>query len=369
MIPALVVALISVYLGYLAREKRFSFCLNFAFILISVFLGIRYMWGNDLPEYVDSFNEINSYANQSIFDLSTIDYRNGKETGWVILNILCKPIGFLGMQILLVFFQNYILYRFVKENVSPHWYWLSLFIYCFGTNYMILSASMLRQFLAMCIFVLASKFIIERKLMLFVILIAIASTIHKSALVLFPCYLIGYFNFRFKVKHLLFLIPIILFWINFGGGIAHDIILSLIQNADFQDLEYYEGIETDSSSGTGLGVIFNYLLLFTLLSQLHRFSPNIQRLSIITSMSFLFIPFSSIIPMVGRIGMYFSIFSIVTYPMLMEKLPRKGYQQYWRLGLLIGFIIITLKVFFDFFYSPIWHKAFFVYHTIFEGSY
>jgi hypothetical protein len=73
--------------------------LAYSIITIFIFLAIRYDFGNEYMSYFMNFYEINEYDNFSI----KVD-----EIGWIYLNYIFKPFGFISMQIFLAGFSCYI---------------------------------------------------------------------------------------------------------------------------------------------------------------------------------------------------------------------------------------------------------------------
>lgn len=133
-----------------------------AFVLLTAFLSLGYYWGNDVAKYEERF-EYYSNSGIALFDFSQYGFIALKEFGFVFINLLCKPIGFWGMRAVLFILENAILYYFIVKHVDRKWYWLAVFIYVFNPNFWVLSSSMMRQWLAICIVVLATDFLSRNK--------------------------------------------------------------------------------------------------------------------------------------------------------------------------------------------------------------
>ena len=362
MVATLIVSIISIFLGYLARFRCLKYTLEIAFLVITFFLSIRYEWGNDMPEYVKSFNEFTNFV--TLFDFHA--YSNYRlENGWITLNIFCKPIGFLGMQILLAIVQNYIIYSLVKEHVHPNWYWLSLFIYCMDTSFMVLSSSMMRQFLAMSVFMYASKYIVERNLIFYVLLVLLATSFHHSALMLLPLFLVGYWKYNLSNFHIILIIILFVLWFLFSVELVGGMVVNMAkESVAFKQYALYLS-NNEKNAGTGLIVMFKLILLFFVFMNFKKMESYTKVYAILFSISLLFVPFIEIAPLIMRLGFYFSIFSIIVYPVLMEKMENK-----WiRVAFLNGILFMTLLGFFNFFASETWHDHFYKFETIFEYSY
>ena len=363
MIAAFIINCIAVLLSWLARYRNCHYLLNLAFVIFTIFLGIRYMWGNDMPGYYLMFQQFNR-ADNNLLDLDSIDYRDGKEYGWIILNILCKPIGFFGMQMLLAVFQNYVVYTFIKRNVMPPWYWFATFLYGFGTSFMVLSASMMRQSLAMMIFLFATSYIAQKKVIPSILLVLLAASMHQSALILLPFCFLGYLNVNLGRKDLLWIGGGLIFWMFLAEPMLSGIVGSLIASETFDNYDIYMGEFVDSS-GSGLGVLFNCLLTCLLLAHIRYVSnPEYKNIFILGSVAILFVPLMSFASLVSRLGFYFSLFTIAGYPIIMRNWV---FNQYIKIGVILIIIFLNIRSFFGFFYSDVWHRAYFEYHTIFEA--
>lgn len=320
------------------------------------------MWGNDMLGYYLQFQQINRVDN-NLLDLASIDYRDGKEYGWIILNILCKPIGFFGMQMILAVFQNYVVYTFIKRNVTSHWYWFATFLYGFGTNFMVLSASMMRQSLAMAIFLFASSYIAQKKIIPSILLVLFAASMHQSALILLPFCFLGYLKVNFGRYDLFWIGAALVLWMFLAESMLSGIVGSLIASETFDNYDIYMG-EFVEESGTGLGILFNCLLTCLLLAHIRYVSnPEYKNIFILGSVAILFVPLMNFASLVSRLGYYFSMFTIAGYPIIMRNWV---FNRYIKICIILFVIFLNIRSFFGFFYSDVWHKSYFEYHTIFE---
>ena len=171
MIQAFLVATLAVFLAFLGgREKKHSFFLFLAFVVLTAFLSLGYYWGNDVAKYEERF-EFYRDSGISLFEFSQYGILALKELGFVFINLLCKPLGFWGMRALLFIVENAIIYYFIVNHVNRKWYWLAVFIYVFNPSFWVLSSSMMRQWLAICIIVQAVDSLLRNKKLLFVLLV------------------------------------------------------------------------------------------------------------------------------------------------------------------------------------------------------
>ena len=180
----LIFLLISTFLYNKSSVKNRPFVLFVILGVCSLVLGLRYNVGTDYMPYKDIY---------------VMQYFDDVESGYAMMNRILYWFGlpFSSIFTLVAFLQ---LFFFVKgvENINKKYLPLAIFFY-FTTLYFFLSLNVLRQTLAFSIFVFSINYIRERKLFKYILTILIASTIHKSALVLLPMYFI--INNDWLLKH------------------------------------------------------------------------------------------------------------------------------------------------------------------------
>lgn len=367
MIEAGIVGLICVVLGW--SQRFFKYGLECAFTIIIVFLSMRYMWGNDMPGYYYTFNYISSHTD-NVIDLWSriLDLRNGQEVGWTLINYMCKSIGFLGLQISLVLFQNIVTYKFVKKYVPEKWFWLSMFIYCFNVYLMTISASMLRQYLAMCIFLVASKYIIEKRILPYLLLIFLAASIHQSALLLLPVYLVNKINLNFSNERFLYVLLSLSVWFLFAEVLIGDFIVQFLTSSDSGDFGKY-GIYVDSKnvqSGSVIALCYRFFMVIFTIKNLHKIeNKELRCLTFLSTLYILVWPLSDLTPVLPRLGFYFYLFYLVGLPAVLS-VTKDFTTRAFVIGLNMGYFLLS---FYTFFNSPTWYDAFYEYNSILENSY
>ena len=171
----LVFLLISTWLYNKVSASSRKVVLGFAIVIYSIVLGLRYNVGEDYMSYMNIYN---------MQDFDNVEW------GYAILNRLLYNLGlpFSSIFILVAFLQ---IFFFVKgvEKINKKYLPLSLFFY-FTTLYLFFSINGLRQAIAFSIFVFAIGYIGKKQLFKYLITIFLASTLHKSSLVLLPLYFI-----------------------------------------------------------------------------------------------------------------------------------------------------------------------------------
>ncbi|MGL5356831.1 MAG: EpsG family protein [Cetobacterium sp.] len=117
--------------------------------------------------------------------------------------ILKDSFKFLGLNynmflLILSIIFNYIIYKlFIRYSINPT---LSFLIYL-STFYYWHNFTILRNFISIIIFWISLKFIIEKKVLVYISLITIATLFHKTAIILYPFY----FLLNLKLNRKLFI--------------------------------------------------------------------------------------------------------------------------------------------------------------------
>lgn len=358
MILVTIINAIAILLTYLSRYRKCRYGFEFAIILLICFYGIRYNYGNDYPGYLIMFNEINSF--------STIEYSTESssiERGWIVLNRLFAPLGFFSLVAFLTIFQFFTIYKFIKRYVSVEQYYISLFFYLFSSGLMLTMLSMMRQCVAMNIILWSVPFILTRKYWYSMPLIYLAAQFHQSAyLMLF----LPFTMFLFKLKRNIYIvISVFLFFLLF---VADNFIAEQINNIVGTHFDKYNTYIEEGNKlqlGSGFGFLFNVIFFMTLvLYDSHKECVNSWLIKMF-SISYMFIPLSFVIPLIGRIGTYLSIMGIVGILPIIDLFRQKRMMQI----VISLFVFITLYGYVTFFYSDIWRDAFMEYHTIFKSMF
>lgn len=351
------IALLFVY--YASRDK-FPLGLEWAFLVVTFIAAIHYNYGSDYSSYINMFN---LFSNIEFSWADLADKKIYKEPGWALLNFIFKPFGFFFMVAFLGVFQNFIYYLFVKRVVPKKWWVMGVFIYLFSDSLWVLNMSMMRQGLAVTLFVLSwIVFDINKKLFpISFIIVLIATTIHSSAMILFPCLLIFYLK-KNVAPYL-------------GGGLVFLFILFFLKpefcNQIFMAFSDVEDIErmllkyggTAKSLSYGMGFILILIPFFTMLFFLVKNESLSEReiqCVALAAVAYVIIPFREIIPMVSRLSYYFVAFSIPAIPLVYKNI-KFPYRFFW-----IGaFLLLYVYSYFSFFYSPTWKASYMNFHSIF----
>jgi len=353
MVVVILLGFSAMLFAWLEGNTQFKHGLKISFGLIFLFLALRYNYGSDYKSYLELFRNINRYPGISIFD----SFWNA-ESGWILLNRICKPIGFFGMTAMLAILNCYIYYSFIKKYVPLKYYWLSIFLYIFNSTFFLTHSTAMRQSVAIGLFIFSLDYLYKKKALQYFLCVAAASLFHSSALMLIPVYLLGVFNWKLNKKSGIILFSILLSLFIWGKLLLPYIInfISLY----FIKFLFYDIAITETKSGSGLGLLFQILLFsFTLYYALSQENEN-SLLFKIALIAFLFIPLTFVIFMIDRIQMYFLTVTIAVYPIIFSNIK----VTLFKYGALFILMLYTLYDFSLFFQSPVWKDTFSTYHTI-----
>lgn len=330
------------------------------------------MWGNDYVAYLEMYQDFNR-AGFDLFDIEkNAQLRGGKEYGWVILNRIFGTLhlGFFGMIIALTILENWIIRRMILKFVEPRYYWVAIAFFVF-TTWFPTDASMMRQYLCVCLYMLVVELMVEKKVRGYLLwaigIIALGTTLHLSTAAMFASLPLYYIHFKRKSISIFAIscIAVILFFWNTHAASLIDLGILRFMVID-EGVRAYAGYMYESSSdlGTGFGVIFYYVKLvvfFWLFLQIKE--KEKQTIVLLMIVSYFFGAIGAIIPVAGRLSLFFTIMQMVIWPWLFS-LSKK---HIWLYLIIIAQIIIMGKEITDFFYDPVWHDRFFEYHTIFDA--
>lgn len=362
MSTAFFVGIFAVFFAYLVK-KGFSYGLEVSMAILTVFVAIRYEWGTDMPTYLvmyDMFSE-SGYRFWEFSKISSICYRSN-EVGWGVFNILCKPVGFFGMIIILAIIENFIIYDTIKKYVSEDYYWLAIFLYAFNADLMVLGCSMIRQWLAMCIVLLAARYVLSGNIYKFVLLIAFASIFHQSAVIFILLYLVRYIDRIFVVnfKNIIIVIAIALGYV-FVIGKSLKVIAASIINSSFFDYE----VDDFSKSGSTVGqiVMFTMFILLLCLALTQERNKEERLLCWMSCMYIIIVPLAPIIPLAGRLLYYSGLLAMISIPISIKYLNNKTIKA------VLVFVLIfqQLYLYNIFFQAESYFLSYKEYHTIFES--
>lgn len=371
MVANIILGVICLLFIFIIPDKKKA--LKVVFFITTFFLSIRYMWGNDYPEYLGYFNFFNGYS-FGLFDItSSGEIYKRNEFGWVILNRLFGSIGFgfFGLVIVLSIFENWIMYRVISKHVDPKYYWVAIFFYIFSTSFAV-NASMMRQYFCICLYMLVVDLMIDKNVRGYlwwsIGLILFGTCFHTTNIVMILTLPFFFINFNSSKIPYIWMIVIavgFLLWNLLGYSLMDSTIAMIMRNSDeYSSYEAYLEME-NAGANSGLGMIFRYVMFIVWLLLLPQFEEKDKQAIIILGLISYFLDVAvAVVPLATRFQAYFTILDMVRWAWLVQ-VARKHPLLY---VLFVAQIAITARVFYGFYYSEVWTDLTFQYQTIFSAG-
>jgi len=188
-----------------------------AMTFLAIFVGIsdmlggydRYIYGECFDNLVDTMQSGNSILNTAIFRLY------GNEFGYVLLNMAISI--FTANRYIFILVVTLLIYTFLYFSFKRHTNNYAFAIILFLGLWFFFSFTYLRQVLGASFAWLAIKYVIERDLKRFLIIVFIAASFHNSAIMVLPLYFIPIK--AFEKKHILIVMGALLL-LGYTGGPA-----------------------------------------------------------------------------------------------------------------------------------------------------
>ena len=236
--------------GYEKARKRFAIFVTILLILQS---GLRHIEvGPDTVQYYSHFCTDIKLSWGDIFQnfFKVYQYGEGKDAGYAVVEKLFSLVS-TDYQCYLLFVATVIFVPMImlvyKNTEKIEDIWLALLMY-YALFYHFFSVTGIRQTLATALCLIGYKYIKERRLIVFSVIIIIAAFIHKTSLIFFPFYWIA----EIKRSKMLFLIAIASFPIMTVMGYEFTTYLAL-----FSGSQNYIGYADEGSRGA-----FNLILFY-----------------------------------------------------------------------------------------------------------
>ena len=341
------ISLLAILLSlYQSRSNKNNHLFELGFCLLALIACIHYNYGTDYPNYYYLFNHDYNYSS-----FASVLANTEKEPGWAFINwILPKPYGFFILVALVSIIENYVFFKLIKLHIPTKLLWAATGLYVGITSFYLLNFSMLRQGVAIAIVVYSAICLDKRKWIQSVILVTIASTIHLSALVFVPFMLLFILPLK-NGKPIVISVIVATIMLFLVQGLAGDLFASFAETdwSLAQYSLYQERIAADNAS-VGLGFLFNsvkYVVFFYfLLFKFDDFSHGEKVFLVLSCIPFCLVPFQlEVSGLVGRIGIYFSSFQIITIPITYSRIK----SPFYKTAVIFLLLVMTFNAYYNFF--------------------
>ena len=335
-------------------------------LLICIFFiflgGVRWNTGTDWNAYYYFFLEANTYSN-------AINSYDNFEWGYAVLNFLINDwtgsytVFLLSFSIITIYTKFLVL----SDKLFLNYGLYSLFLYyCYYVGDIVSN----RQLLATSLVFLSLIFVIKKKKINFILMIFIASLIHRTAIICFILYPLFYM--RIEKKYLYFI---------YFFGMACGMMLHNFDISDFhipflsnfswfstyqKKLDAYSELgmvtygDIDSNASIILGYIRKFLYIIPLIFLYKKDQIKGGVLNICVVGSALYFIVGGLASDFRRFGVYFDIFEILLIPAIVYSVKSRNI----RYALLFYFSILSLIKLFGYIFS-FW-ELFDPFYTIFD---
>jgi len=317
------------YLSRIIKHKKISSALiGLALLFASSVAGLRYGVGTDFFAYEQWFRHYLAYP---------IRFDNYQDLGF---SVMIKGLQLFTDSPQILFFvsaliTNILVMMFIKKNTDLY----DLGFFLFITLYFYYSSlNIMRQWIAISIFLFSLKYAFDKKFIKYILLVLIASTFHASALLMLPIY----FTFRFKAKFTnIFVLFIISFLIAFN---FNTIVIKLANFFPFLNAErYLSYFDSSFATSGGGGWAYSIILIATFILML--FCKNKYELNIkYGDKHFILLIFATVFSFFAPSSMIFSRLQLFLMPIAIICIPNLVKIQKPKERVLITVIIILLGV-------------------------
>ena len=330
----LILTLFSIYLQFNPKKSKIKVLSIFSFLLILALGGLRYRVGADWYSYENLFRSV-----KNIYDLFS-----AREEKLFMLFLYCNKIivNSYSFFVFSLFAVSFYLKFKVITKYSPDIF-LSLIIY-FYTLFLIYDVNGIRQGMAMAIVLFSISSILDKKLVLFIVLIITATLFHTSAILFLPFYWLSKINISKKALFIVVGVSLIIS-IPIRNIIEHsNIVQSLLA---LETLSHYSTYLSNETSGRDISIfsvaVFQRVFIFSLIFIYYdriQINDDLKRLLFngyaIAILIFIFLSFSA--EFAARLSFYYKALEILIVPIIVST-QKKIYN---RLALLLIFLLLSL---------------------------
>lgn len=350
-----VVLVITFFLAVLGRKRKIF--LKVAFVNLFIFAALRYDFGSDYLSYYEKYSLITEYGQNPFSTEILYTMLNYIMPNFYILIVVTSAVWVIT------------LYWFINKNIlniTPKYVWISVGILLINPYIFLIELSSIRQCMALCLFIIAVEFACEKKLIWYLVFVFSATLFHLSAIVLLPLY--WYINEQKITKKIVFPSLVVIVFLILNENVLKDIIYMVLELFDSPNYYYY------FSQGSGNSLRATLLSSITLVYICINL-PKMKGKGMIYSKLWLLGMICNVlayrISMLTRVEMYFSVFSIVAFPMIILENRRYNFRKNQAMKFVNIYVFPTLIAviymfrYYSFFINPLW-ESFKDYKTIFS---
>lgn len=285
-----------ILISILGKNQR-NLSLLLAFLLMTLFVGLRYNVGTDYENYSMIYDSYSTFLEPGFQILVNWLNERHLSSQWLFFIMAALTYAFL--------YAGLKLFEGVKIP-------LTLFLLTICTYSFICNG--IRQALAMSVFFFSYYFIVKRKIVFFVICIFFAALFHSSSLILLPLYFVLNYKIPTKFCYIIYFLSFIFLFIDVGGYFTPYTNIG----EDYENYEKYMNYVEKYDGYLGPGVIMeiiNYAVIFVaaINAELHKKRPALFNLFLLCTIT---MNMRVGVPIMIRIQEYFVIFTYIMIPLV-----------------------------------------------------
>lgn len=348
MYPLIILNLVCTGLSFYGKKG-----LKIAIWLLFIFLALRYNFGNDYKSYSEGFDF-------SFYELIAAEV----EVGYAFLVSVFQFLNFKWLVAFLSGLFCWSLYRTIVRYVTPKWYWIVVFAIISNGDLIFTGASAIRQTTAMSIIFLSLPYLENKKLLVYLIMVALASSFHMSAMFFVILYPLLYVDMGKKLSVVIIAIFALLL-----ATVLKDVLYVYIGDFTENSFEKYAGRygrgASDAIVGGFFGIVIRVYFAALMLFSMYKNSNRMINIFILLSiLSFVIFSMREQV-MLQRYNMYFGYFICLVMPYILNRIKKEkvlcgiGFN-----SLLFVYLIWNISMAINFFLTA---NSSFEYHTIFSA--
>lgn len=313
-------------------------------ILVSLLLilqsGLRnWAVGADTYAYYVAFERVKLMSWTQIFDTFKQYYQvgEGKDPGYLIfqkiIQVVVNDYQIYLILIAVMFFTalGYFIYKNTKYITDV----MFAFVLYSALFYSFFSITGIRQTIATVATLWGFELIKKKKLIPFILIILLASTIHKSVLVFLPFYFLA----NFQKTKLIYTVAVLIFPLVmiFRRPVAY--FLAISSGSE----NYLQFALSDMEAGTPTFTVLMVLVIlfgWIFMKDLLKLKPSLSRIYNAMALAFVFTPLTWVDPSLMRVVQYFSIFMLLFIPQVIDTATLSN--QKVRTAIYVGIYIILI---------------------------
>lgn len=278
-------------------------CLIVMFVILLLFAGLRDSdVGSDALVYKNFFQIVSNY---NLLDLIRL---NSFEIGFKILTKFCSLFCNYNLYIFIITFISLFGFYFFIKKYSNN-YLMSIFLFIVANIYIYLFCT-IRQTVAISILLVSIKYVFTNEKIKFILLVLLAASFHKTALIFMPVYLLKWIDInKIGIKKIIILYLIIF--------IFKRQIVSLFINF------FYSSYNNHIISGGGYFLLLILIVLaafiYYFVNKKKLYNNEVKLFYNIYLVSILFQILATSQGYINRITLYFMIPLIILLPKIIQK--------------------------------------------------